>query len=131
MGIKAIRQGCFRVLYYQNRLAVEFFHSVTDGSGGLVYLKNLVARYLHLKESLTIPHTHGILSLDEKPSKKELEDCFPLCSGNYPYSRKEATSYRLSGTHEFPRFHHLISGTVSTEKLKKLAKTTALALPPF
>lgn len=131
MGIKAIRQGCFRVLYYQNRLAVEFFHSVTDGSGGLVYLKNLVARYLHLKESLTIPHTHGILSLDEKPSKKELEDCFPLCSGNYPYSRKEATSYRLSGTHEFPRFHHLISGTVSTEKLKKLAKDHGVSITAF
>lgn len=40
------RRCAFRVIVYENRIAVEFFHAVTDGNGGLVFLKSLVAEYL-------------------------------------------------------------------------------------
>ena len=33
----------FRIRYHNNRIAVEFFHVVTDGYGGLVFIKNLAA----------------------------------------------------------------------------------------
>ena len=35
-----VRRCAFRVLVYKNRLAVEFFHAVTDGTGGLIFLKS-------------------------------------------------------------------------------------------
>ena len=38
-----VRRCAFRVLVYHNRVAVEFFHAVTDGTGGLIFLKTLVA----------------------------------------------------------------------------------------
>ncbi len=38
----------FRVLYYQDRISVEFFHILTDGSGGMEFLKTLCAEYLRL-----------------------------------------------------------------------------------
>ena len=38
-----LRTCAFRVITYRNRIAVEFFHSLTDGTGALVFLKNLVA----------------------------------------------------------------------------------------
>lgn len=38
----------FRVLYYRNRISVEFFHVLTDGTGGMVFLKTLAAEYLRL-----------------------------------------------------------------------------------
>jgi hypothetical protein len=38
----------FRVLYYNNRISVEFFHVLTDGVGGLMFLKALTAEYLRL-----------------------------------------------------------------------------------
>jgi len=36
----------FRVRYFQNRIAVEFSHVLTDGTGGFTYLKSLVYDYL-------------------------------------------------------------------------------------
>lgn len=39
----------FRVLYHRNRISVEYFHILTDGTGGMLFLKTLVAEYLRLK----------------------------------------------------------------------------------
>ncbi len=38
----------FKVLYYKNRISVEIFHALTDGSGGMVFLKTLVREYFRL-----------------------------------------------------------------------------------
>lgn len=38
----------FRVKYYKNRISVEFFHVLTDGTGGMEFLKSLVNEYLIL-----------------------------------------------------------------------------------
>ena len=38
-----IRRCAIRVLYYRSRMAVEFFHAVTDGTGGMVFAKTLAA----------------------------------------------------------------------------------------
>ncbi len=38
----------FRVLYYRNRISVEYFHILTDGTGGMCFLKTLVAEYFRL-----------------------------------------------------------------------------------
>ena len=39
MGGGELRVCCFRVLYYKRRMAVEFFHSLTDGTGGMVFIR--------------------------------------------------------------------------------------------
>ena len=49
MQDKELRTCCLRVMYFRDRIAVEFFHSLTDGNGGMIYLKTLTARYLTLK----------------------------------------------------------------------------------
>ena len=36
-----VKKCAIRVLYYNNRIAVEFFHAVTDGTGGMIFLKRL------------------------------------------------------------------------------------------
>ena len=38
----------FKVRYTESRVVVEYFHALTDGTGGLVFLKSLVAEYLRL-----------------------------------------------------------------------------------
>ena len=39
----------FRVTYYQCRINLEVFHALTDGAGGIIFLKELVYQYLRLK----------------------------------------------------------------------------------
>lgn len=38
----------FKVLYYKNRISVEIFHALTDGTGGMIFLKTLVREYFRL-----------------------------------------------------------------------------------
>ena len=44
-----IRKCAFRVIVHEKRIAVEFFHALTDGNGGLVFVKTLVSEYLYQK----------------------------------------------------------------------------------
>ncbi len=67
----------FRVLYYENRISVEFFHVLTDGSGGMVFLKALAAEYLRLKGSLAAP-CEGVYDIDSQPLAEEFENAFGL-----------------------------------------------------
>lgn len=39
----------FRVTYYQCRINLEVFHALTDGAGGITFLKELVYQYLRLR----------------------------------------------------------------------------------
>src|SRR5699024_7790567 len=64
-----------RVLYYQHRISVEIFHSLTDGYGAIEFLKSLIYQYLILQgEELT--DVHGVLSPNVAPNKYEIEDGF-------------------------------------------------------
>ena len=39
----------FRVTYYKCRINLEVFHALTDGAGGITFLKELVYQYLRLR----------------------------------------------------------------------------------
>ena len=76
MSKKEMRKAALRVIVYKNRIAVEFFHSLTDGNGALIFLKNLVAEYLTQKYGIDIPNEQGVLDRREEPKAEELEDSF-------------------------------------------------------
>lgn len=65
----------FRVLYHDNRISVEFFHILTDGTGGMVFLKTLAGTYLRLK-GVSVPCTAGVLDPDDAPRPGETENAF-------------------------------------------------------
>lgn len=98
------RRCAFRVIVYENRIAVEFFHAVTDGNGGLVFLKSLVAEYLQQKYGVSIPAEKGVLGRLEAPREAELEDSFLKYAGNVNASRREDNAWRPQGTPETQEF---------------------------
>ena len=121
MSRRKLRKCCIRILYYQNRIAVEFFHSVTDGTGGMAFLQNLAARYLTLKEGLTIPAEGNIVDPGEPPKAEEVRDCFQLCAAKASVSRAEENAYRLRGNPEEDYFRHIVTGILPTDVLLEKA----------
>ena len=117
-----VRQCAFRVLVYHNRFAVEFFHALTDGTGGLTFFKTLLAEYLSQKHGLTIPAGDGVLGRLEEPDAEELEDSFLRYAGNVKASRKEATAWHLTGTPEKDGFKDLVTLMIPAPVLKECAK---------
>ena len=117
-----VRQCAFRVLVYHNRFAVEFFHALTDGTGGLTFFKTLLAEYLSQKYSLTIPAGDGVLGRLEEPDEEELEDSFLRYAGNVKASRRESTAWHLTGTPEKDGFKDLVTMMIPAPALKDCAK---------
>ena len=117
-----VRQCAFRVLVYHNRFAVEFFHALTDGTGGLTFFKTLLAEYLSQRYGLTIPAGDGVLGRLEEPDAEELEDSFLRYAGNVKASRKEATAWHLTGTPEKDGFKDLVTLMIPAPVLKECAK---------
>ena len=97
MSKDEMRRCAFRVIAYRERIAVEFFHSLTDGNGAMVFLKTLVAEYLEQKHGIIVPCEQGVLDRRELPTDEELEDCFPKNAGAVPASRKDTDAWLLSG----------------------------------
>ena len=131
MTRRQMKTCCVRILYYENRIAVELFHSVTDGTGGMAFLQNLAARYLSLKYGAEIPAEGNIVDPLEAPKPEETRDCFQLCGAPVGIGRAEATAYRLSGNPETDRSRHIVMGILPTDALKVKAKEQGVTVTAF
>ncbi len=131
MPIEDIRKCALRVLVYNNRIAIEFYHALTDGNGGLIFLKSLVAEYLERRYGISVPSTDGVLDRNEDPSPEELEDSFLKNSGDVSKSRSEPNSYRLSGIPEKDGFINLTTFSINSDELRSCAKARGVTVTAF
>ena len=131
MSREEIRKCAFRVIVYDRRIAVEMFHSLTDGNGALVFLKSLVAEYLQQKYGIHIPAEHGVLGRLDDPADVELEDSFQKYAGTVSASRQERTAWRLKGTPETGGFLNVTCFELSTKEVLAKAHEYNVSLTTF
>ena len=131
MSFRDVGKCAFRVVCHKNRLAVEFYHALTDGSGGLIFLKTLLAEYLTQKYNISIMPENGVLDRNEAPKESELEDSFLKNDGPVSSSRKEATAYKLRGTLESDGYLNLVTGTIDSNEVLNLAKQYGVSITTF
>lgn len=122
MTRREMSRCCLRIFYYRNRIAVEFFHVLSDGGGAVVYLKTLAARYLTLRYGVDIPATDGVLDIAEAPDPAELEDSFQQHAADHSAFCPETGAYRLPGKRELGRFLRLVTGVIPGDALRDLAR---------
>lgn len=131
MATDDIKKCAFRVIVYKSRIAVEFFHALTDGNGGLVFLKTLLAEYLKLRYSAEIPPTDGVLDTLEEPSPEELEDSFVKISSNVCAKRGDSVAFNIEGTKEKDDFTTNTTFIFNTEELLAKAKSHGVTLTAY
>lgn len=131
MAFRDLQKCAFRVVCYENRLAVEFYHAVTDANGGLVFLKTLAAEYLTQKYGVNIPCEMGVLDRNETPKEYELEDSFLKNDGPVTAGRKEANAYRLRGTLESDGYLNLVTATMDAQSVLDTARKYGVTLTVF
>lgn len=121
----------FRVLYYRNRMAVEFFHAVTDGTGGMVFAKTLAAEYVRLRYEVPVPCTGDIRDLGETPDESEVKDCFQTNAGPVAAPRDSRNVYRPGGTLEPDRFLHVTLGILDSDRLLEEARRYGVTVTAY
>lgn len=121
----------FRVRTFDKRVSLEVFHSVSDGFGGITFIKTLVAQYLRLK-GCDIPYTHGVLDCREAPAAEETEDAF-LRYYNKKAVRpwRETKAYRIKGTDEQGHTLNIISGIFSAKQVREKAKACGVSVTEY
>ena len=121
----------FRIRYYDRRIALEVFHSITDGTGALIFLKTLTAEYLRLLGH-TIPCEKGILDLKEPIKETELEDAYArYCKMQAVNSRKDNRAYLPSGKLIDDRDILIVTGIMSAEEVLKAAHDKKVSLTEY
>ena len=128
MNPKEIQSCALRVIVYRNRIAVEFFHSLTDGTGALIFLKTLTAEYLEQKHGISIPSEHGVLDRREAPSEEELEDSFLKYAGKVTASRKDTNAWRLPNEPRHDGFLHLTCFKIPVSEALAMARERGITL---
>ena len=112
----------FRVIYYRNRISVEFFHGMTDGSGGLEFLKSLVSTYIRLLGN-DLKESELIKNINDNPESYEFSNDFLKVEKRLSASgfiNKKALQMGGKLTSEKPcRVMHF---KMDTAKLKEAAK---------
>lgn len=76
INVSASGAQSFRVMYYENRISIEVFHILTDGTGGMVFLQTLLAQYLSLL-GISVPTTREVMDINESPRPGETANDFP------------------------------------------------------
>lgn len=131
MTRQEMRNSALRVLVYENRIAVEYFHSLTDGSGALVFLKSLTAEYLEQKYEIRVPTELGVLDRREPPREEELEDSFPKYAANVAASRKDTNAWHMWGEEQPGGFLHQVCFRLPVAAVREKARQYGASITVF
>lgn len=131
MSKKEMKTCAFRVIVYRKRIAVEIFHALTDGTGGLIFLKSLVAEYLELKHGIEIPCENGVFSRKEKPKNYEIQDSFVKNAAPIKETRKDTDAWRIDGTPEEDGFINITNFQMDTQVIRNMARENKVSINTF
>ena len=109
----------FKVTYYKKRVNLEVHHVLTDGTGTLEFLKDLISNYLVEKHNIS----SKILMDDASISEKEIDsfEKYYDRSKRIKFSRS-TKAYNLKGEMYPENRLKIIEGITSTTEIVKLAK---------
>ncbi len=123
------RDYLFRVFHRDRTISIDFFHAISDGTGGLIFIKTLTAEYLkRMHAHLNIPCTNGVVDCQSEPHPEESDDAYKqYYKGPLKRVTRKEPVYHLRGRKE-PRhiFHYtriIIDAAAMQERLKRLGFT--------
>ena len=121
----------FRVTYYKKRINLEVFHALTDGYGGLLFLKELIYQYLRLA------HPDELASEKNRLSEGlvlDMEDSYVKNFKN-PQSRSEAYRAKKSVIIKGERLAKgeigVMHGYLPLDQIKKAAKKHGITINQY
>lgn len=122
MKVRVSGSQSFRVKYYKNRISIEFFHVLTDGTGGITFLKSLITEYLKLSGT-KVEKNDLVLDINEVPSPLEFENAFenvPDVSSSSGFVDKMAV--QMNGKLSKIKPCRIVHFKMDSDKLKSVSK---------
>jgi len=120
----------FRVYYFRNRITLEIFHSLTDGTGGMEFLKALCYNYLLLKGYKL--DSENLILTDIESTYEEVQDSYlKNYSKKVKSTPRDVKALKIKGTKYADSWISLIIGNVDLAKTKEVAKSYDATITEF
>lgn len=116
-----------QVKAFHNRISLEVSHSITDGTGALVFFKALIHRYfIELDFKIKLPERSF------KDREEELEDSFKkYFKASVPPPRKSDKAFHLPWKREVLDVYNIISGEAPPTRLKEVSKSYGVTITEY
>ena len=121
----------FRIVYFRNRIHLEAFHVLTDGTGAMQFLKALCYRYLQLLNPKNFTE-------EQLATRYGLEDASNVLDGYFEnYARiksktyKEPFAYRVSGLKRKPGNLGILSAMLPIQAVKTESKRLGATISEY
>jgi len=128
MSGSMIKNCAMQVLYKDETISVEIFHSLTDGIGGTIFVNSLVAEYLSLRYSLRVPYSDNVFNPVDEVPVEELTDGYLEYLGDKPSRAKPEYSYKIPGDDYYSNDSFVVSKDYSTKEMVELAHYYGVSL---
>ncbi len=122
-----------KVLYHANRISVEAFHAVTDGSGVAEFIKSLVYYYICIKHE-QIDAEGKVLLFDQ--TEKNDDDSFTehfvhLENPKRNVQKRPPNAFKIKGDRYKKRGNCVVVGTLSISALKAQCKQRGCTITAY
>lgn len=105
----------YKITYFRNRINLEMFHVLADGTGAFRFLRRIVINYLRLAHNLPKEDRVDRSSVTEK-SDDAFRKYYTKSKGTGQLKRFMSTkAYQIRGHRDLNEQAHLIEGTVSAK----------------
>lgn len=121
----------FQVVYYKNRINFEVFHALTDGTGAIQFLKELVKNYLILRYRDAALPDISFTEEDMTLQDQESDGFSKYYSKTESRQGKKASSFQISGPRTGYGSLNITEGLVSCQALLKKAKEYGVSMTVF
>jgi NRPS condensation-like uncharacterized protein len=113
----------FEVTYYKNRVNLEVFHALTDGTGALAFLKTLVYHYITLSYKDDFQGKLPVLDYDASLSQK-MDDSFlkHYTDNRIPKKIRITKAYRIQGRRPIDNRIKIIEGVLPVKDVLGLSR---------
>lgn len=112
----------FEVTYYKNRINLEVYHALTDGTGALAFMKTLL--YFYITSKYQEEFTEGLPVLDYDASvAQRMDDSFLKHYTGVDKQKKVKLrkAYRITGKRTIDNRTKVIEGTMSVKEVLAIA----------
>ncbi len=112
----------YRVNYFENRINLEMFHVLADGTGAFVFFKALVNCYISLKYDIKINSEPDETSSATEKRSDAYRQFYQRQRGLRQLKEMSAmNAYQIKGEPDENLLPHLIEGTISARRFLELA----------
>ncbi len=122
---------CSRVSVYKNRLSIEMFHGIGDGSGSIAFIRTLITTYFELK-GVKISDYGDVKNTADEPTAAEVEDS----NARYAEPIKKAAKPKnpllyIGENNQIKDFTRFVFGRFPVEDVKTAAKKYGLTITEY